>query len=481
MFRFFKKKKPPHSNQEEQRHQQEGSTKIASGYAASSAAQQATQQAAKQYAKPQYTGNRQVYDSGPAKINAKAAAFQANTPVTDPYTGAPLTLRKQDAKALYGNDWQNHHAEADHVKPLARSVQDANARPLSAWNTASDYQQAFNNPENIRVTSRTFNNAKRSRTNQELLEDTDYLQRKGIAPSEAGWNQAMRDDQLAERSINQHLFDSALSNMVRTGHDAGMMGAQNAGATALTMSGIMNVVSVIRGEKSSSEAISDTLKSGGTAAVSGYTLSGGLTIVQHSLSSTGSEFIQSLIDSNVPGTIVTSVIVTGDTLAKWGNGEISTQQCLIELGDKGVCMAAARYSMAAGQALIPIPVVGAAVGALVGTVLTSSYYRSIVNTLQTRELEHQERLRIIAECNAAAEQTRRFRAELESYLNSYFREYRTCFDTAINSINYAYQTGNANGVIAGANTISRKLGGKVHYETVDEFRNFLASDADDEW
>lgn len=82
-------------------------------------------------------------------------------------------------------------------------------------------------------------------------------------------------------------------------------------------------------------------------------MSGGLTVVSHSLSNSSSEFIQGLIESNVPGKVITAVMVTGDTLAKWGNGEITTQECLIELGDKGLNMATMGYSMAVGQALIP--------------------------------------------------------------------------------------------------------------------------------
>lgn len=267
--------------------------------------------------------------------------------------------------------------------------------------------------------------------------------------------------------------------MIKTGREAGRAGAVNAGITTLTMSGIMNVVSVIKGEKGADQAIADTVKDGGKAAVTGYTMSGGLTVVSHSLSNSSSQFIQGLAKSNVPGKVITAVIVTGDTLKKWGNGEITTQQCLIELGDKGLNMATMGYSMAVGQALIPIPIVGGAVGALVGSMLTSNYYHNLINTLQTKELEHQERMRIIAECHMVAEQTKAFREELESYLNSYFNEYKECFNSAISSMKFAYEVGDADGIIAGANEITRKLGGNVYYETVNEFKGFLDDDTVD--
>ena len=135
--------------------------------------------------------------------------------------------------------------------------------------------------------------------------------------------------------------------------------------------------------------------------------------------------------------------------------------------------------MAVGQALIPIPVVGAAVGALAGSMLISNYYNSLITTLQTKELEHQERLRIIAECEEATRQARAFREELEAYLASYFKEYQDCFDDALSTIHTSFQMGDADGVIAGANQITRKLSGKVHYNNMTEFKDFLFDDSTD--
>ena len=62
-------------------------------------------------------------------------------------------------------------------------------------------------------------------------------------------------------------------------------------------------------------------------------MGGGLTVVSHTLSESKSKFIQKLVKSNVPGKIITAVMVTGDTLKRYGNGEISTQECMFELGE----------------------------------------------------------------------------------------------------------------------------------------------------
>lgn len=49
----------------------------------------------------------------------------------------------------------------------------------------------------------------------------------------------------------------------------------------------------------------------------------------------------------------------------------------------------------------------------------------------------------------------------------------------MSSIHLAYQTNDADGIIAGANQITRKMGGKVQYETVEEFECFLDDDSID--
>lgn len=458
-------------DKQKQQEIENGNIKIAAGYAVEESVCKSTQALKVKFAKPEtYTGNRMLYDSGKAKVAAKKELFADGAKVRDPYTGEKLVLTKKEAKMSYGEEWSKHLAESDHVKPLEQIYKDTKN---NVWNTTEDIKNAANSKENIRVASRKFNNPKRSRTNKEYVENKEYLQSKGVNITEKGKKQALVDGELAEESIRKSLHKASAANQIKAFNEGGKVSACNAGGTVLTMSGIMNMVSVIKGEKDSEQAIKDTLKDGGKAAISGYVMGGGITVISHTLSESSSKFIQELTKANVPAKIITAITVTGDVLKKWGNGEITTQECLIGLGDKGLNMATMGYSMAVGQALIPIPIVGGAVGALVGSMLTGSYYNQLINRLQKKELEHQERLRLIAECQKATEQIKRFRTELESYLENYLKDLSDCFNVALSSLQLSYQLEDADGVIAGANDISRKLGGIIQYETVEEFHSFL--------
>jgi len=64
-------------------------------------------------------------------------------------------------------------------------------------------------------------------------------------------------------------------------------------------------------------------------------------------------------------------------------------------------------------------------------------------------------------------------------LDSYFKEYKDCFDMALSSMRFSYAAGDADGVITSANEITRQLGGQVKYETVKEFRTFLDNNSVD--
>lgn len=466
----------------------ESKSKIGAGIALDASVRSSTAQADAKYSRPDYNPQtrKQFYDDSSAHKNAIDKAFSSGEMVRDPYSGAELVKKQRNAKIQFGEDWQSHAAEADHIDPLS---QISNRTKKNPFLTTDDVREIGNSEDNFQVLSRKLNQGskevgKGGSTQQEWADDSTRMD--GLADNiESGESigeisKCIKDTgKAAEKRNNERVLKKGIKNAAGTAHEAGKSGAHNAGVTALTMSGIMNVVSVIKGEKSGEDAVVDIIKDGGKASVTGYAMGGGLTVVSQTLSYSSSEFIQALAKNNVPGKVITAVIVTGDTLKKWGTGEITTQDCLIQLGDKGLNMATMGYSMTVGQALIPIPIVGGAVGALVGSMLSSNLYNSLINQLQIKQLEHNERMRIIAECNAAAEQARAYRTELEAYIDSYFEEYRTCFDAAMSSMLLYYEIGDADGVIADANEITRKLGGQVKYENVSEFKLFLDSDEDD--
>lgn len=477
----FKKKMPAlpscslseRVEQDETDNQQSSKTtmSIATGFTTANSAQVSTQRAAKTFAKPAKY-DRKLYDDGSAKLRAKRNAFAAGD-VRDPYGGQSLELRIKDAKLKYGKDWAKHVAEADHKVPIKQVYDESKNNP---WLSNADIKRSANSDANIEVTSRQHNNAKRDRSAEDFVTDDAYLKKTGVVLSDDAKQKAIRSSKKAQAAIKRQNTTSVVKNVVKTGHEAGMRAAHDTAITAATMSSITNIVAVIKGEKDIDEALVDTAMDTGKAAATSYVAGGGLTTIAHTLSNSKSEFIQALTQSNVPGKIITAVMVTGDALKKYANGEISTQECIIEIGEKGLTCATAGYSMAVGQALIPIPVIGAAIGAMIGASATNGFYNRLVNELKTKELERKERQRLINECTIYAQELRAYRLELESYLQDYFRDYRNCFDSALSAIRSSLVSDDVDGVIAGANQITYRLGGRVSFDNIKECRQFMASD-----
>ena len=179
MFDFIKKDKNEIVDERIGKSGDEETTKnIAAGYAATGTAQVMTQKAASTFAKPStYTGNRNLFDSGVAKANAKRELFSSGNIVKDPYTGDTLVLTQREAKSLYGPNWARHVVEIDHIVPIKKIFEKFKNNP---WVTTDNIKDSTNSPDNLQGTSRQVNNAKRDRSNEEFIRDKKYLKEKHI-------------------------------------------------------------------------------------------------------------------------------------------------------------------------------------------------------------------------------------------------------------------------------------------------------------
>lgn len=379
--------------------------------------------------------------------------------------GETLHRDHDAAKRKYGPKWQEHAAEADHIDPL-KNIHERHAK--NAFLTDEDIKEVANRQGNFQELSRRENGPSNKGSKSEFQRGCETKDPKRMVRGLKA--QAETDALLTQR---------AAKNAARVTHNAGKEVGMQAGAMTLATSGINNMVAVIKGEKEAGEALADTARDGGKAAVAGYFTAGGLEAVTQILTNSSSQFVRSLASANVPAKVITAVTLVGGTMKEYFTGEITTSECITKLGETGFNVAVTGQAMLIGQALIPIPIIGGAVGALVGSFLSSQLCGKVGETLRRKDLEHQERLRLQAEYKKAAEQARAFRQELESYLDNYFQDCRACFDEALSEIYLAFQSGDAEGVVQGANKLTRKLGGTVPFSNREEFGEYLLSDSID--
>lgn len=414
------------------------------------------------YAKPnKYTGNRKLYDSPQAKINAKSNAYRNGGMAKDPYTGKDLLLKKREAKAEYGNNWQEHLAEADHIEPVQKIHEKYKDAP---WLTNDNIKELANSDENIKVISRKLNNAKRNRINEEFYGDNEYLKSKGIDIPRDKKQEAIKDSDKARKSISNDADRKQRLNIREDFHAAGKNGAYNAGAMTAAMSTVDNLVAVIKGERTPEKALKRIILDTGTSSATGYIVSGSVSVIAHTLSNNSSKFIRSLVNSNVPGKVVSAVMATGGTLLKYSNGEIDTKECICKLGKDGVNIGITGASMTIGQALIPIPYIGAAVGAMVG----EGIYRNLSESMVRMNMAQEEYERV----NAVSEQViYRMKCEKEAFeriTSQLFAERAIARNEGHGKINYASKNDDSDEMRKGLLQIARSFGREPKFYTREE-------------
>ena len=366
---------------------------------------------AKDYAKPKKF-QRDLYDDGPAHYKAKLRASKSGT-VKDPYTGAELEMRIQDAKMKYGSDSASHTQEADHIDTIKNIY---NRAKNKAWVKNDDIKTAANRDDNYQVISRKINNAKRAKSNEQFFSDKEGLEAKGLEISEEARQEGIELGKKAERATNRQLRNDSIKNVAHESLKAGARGGLHVAATVACVSVVRNAVWVINGKKTVEEALKDIGKDSGLGFVSGFVTTSLIATIQHTFESSSNEFLQALAEKNVPEKVILSVAISIDLVYKWVKHEITAEEMITELGQRGFIMGAA----AIGQANIPIPIIGAAVGSLIGSILEKMFYDDLVNEIKNGVKFSLNWVQAQKEAIKIRKESKAFRKEFLTNVEKYF-------------------------------------------------------------
>lgn len=220
-------------------------------------------------------------------------------------------------------------------------------------------------------------------------------------------------------------------------HRAGVEQAKYGAAIAGSLSLISNTVAVIKGQKQVGEAAEEVALTTGKGAALSYATAFSGSIVKSFMQNSGSQMVRSLSKTNIASTMVTTTLETGKTIHKYVRGNINGLECLEELGRKGVNQISAAMFATAGQALIPIPVVGAMVGSMVGYTFSNACYKELTDALREEKLAKEERIRIEVECAEAIRMIRQYRIEMNEHVDKYLTEHIHVFNNAFEQMNEA--------------------------------------------
>ena len=273
-----------------------------------------------------------------------------------------------------------------------------------------------------------------------------------------------------------HPVLSTAKDVVKVAHRAGVEQAKYGAAIGGSVSLVRNLVSVVKGDESADEAALSVAKDTATGAAASYATAFAGSAIKGAMQNAGNETVRTLARTNIAATVVTVAMESGKSLGKYIRGEIDGVECLEEMGEKGTGFLSSAMFAAAGQMLIPIPVVGGMIGSMLGYALASSCYGELLGALKQAKLAHEERLRVEQECAEAIALIRQYRAEMEKAVAAYLSDHIAVFTDAFGQMNRAIGLNDIDGFMAGANAITAKVGGKVQFSNYSEFDSFMQTD-----
>ncbi len=276
-----------------------------------------------------------------------------------------------------------------------------------------------------------------------------------------------------EARLNPNL--STAKDVTSISHQAGMKAAQTGVLIGGGVSLVTNVYECIANGKDPIKAIKHTaiatLKGGalsyGSASASSFL--GGL------MQSSANKIIQSLGKGSAPVMIVGACVANATVLTRYFSGKIDGTELCKQLVKANTTLVSSGAMAVAGQALIPIPVVGALVGGFVGAVLSETCFNALLKAREEAKLARQRRIEIERECRELIKLLEAYQNHFKEVFEQYFHETTKFFDQSFDELERALYALDADLAIAVNNKSREWLGQKALSNNKQELWELITS------
>ncbi|MGL2791413.1 hypothetical protein ACQJ84_03215 [Helicobacter pylori] len=276
-----------------------------------------------------------------------------------------------------------------------------------------------------------------------------------------------------EARLNPKL--STAKDVASVSHQAGMNAMQTGAFISGGVSLATNIYEYFANGKDPKKAIEHTaiatLKGGALSYVSTFASSslGGW------MQSSANKIIQSLGKGSVPAMIVGACVANATVLTRYFSGKIDGTELCKQLVKANTTLVSSGAMAVAGQALIPIPVVGALIGGFVGAVLSETCLNSLLKAREEAKLARQRRIEIEKECREIIKHLEAYQNQFKEVFEKYFHETTKFFNQSFDELERASYAGDADLAI-GVNNKSREwLGQKALFDNKQEGWELITS------
>ncbi|WQS08557.1 hypothetical protein KVE43_02980 [Helicobacter pylori] len=265
---------------------------------------------------------------------------------------------------------------------------------------------------------------------------------------------------------------STVKDMVSHSHQAGM----NAAGVGVLVSGgvslITNIYECVTKGKDPKEALKHTAIATLKGGSYGYGVAFSSSFLGGMMQNSANKLMQSL-SKNAPAMIVGAAVANVTILARYLSGKIDEVELCKQLGRTNTSLLSGGAMAFAGQALIPIPVVGALIGGFVGAVLSEAFFNAL-NSKKV-ELARQRRIEIEKECRESIRLLEAYRNQFKEVFERYFHETTKFFNQSFDELERALYAGDADLAIGANNKIQEGLGQKPLFDNKQEGWELITS------
>jgi hypothetical protein len=257
---------------------------------------------------------------------------------------------------------------------------------------------------------------------------------------------------------------------------AGLVGATVGGSLQGAFSAIHQGMRLSQGETTATEAIVVTIQATASGASRGGAVAAGSRLIAITANEVG---VGRLVGEIGPGAMANAIFEAGLSTYRFAHGEIDHKTYQQELGGAALRATASTYCGMAGQLLIPVPVVGAAVGAISGYVAAAVLVESGVLGLGSTNIvtiAEDRQATIERECAAAILEMRRCQEELQQLEESYGQVFRQTFSTLLDELKEHQHAGLHRNSMERLVRLGEALGHALPWSSLEEFDAFMLND-----
>lgn len=269
---------------------------------------------------------------------------------------------------------------------------------------------------------------------------------------------------------------ATLRDIAHTTHRAGMEGAKGGAMVGAAISLATNAFLVATERQQMKAAVGAVAIGTAKAAGLGYASAAAGATLTSVMQQSSSQGLQTLSRTAAPAMVVNVCITMGVSIKRYANSEIDGLQFMEEIGEKGAGMLASGMMAALGQVAIPIPVLGAAIGGMIGCTLSSMFYREAMLAGKNAALAKEALDQAIELHQAAREEIQRQREALAMFMVAELPAMRAATTDLLLALDASAAALEVDAFATAINSYATLLGATLEFGCMGEFEMFMASD-----